>query len=119
MSREGPLGKPCDAGEDRIGGLGPDVRLPGLVMHNDKLPNGGDQRADAAVDPAAELFRREGREPPFDEIEPRAVGRREVDVPAGVLAGRLANVEVGLRPNKMERAKRAPPIARSAAAAIR
>jgi len=55
---------------------------PVSTMRGDELANGRLHLSDAAVDSSTELFVGELGEPALDEVEPRPVGRREVDVKA-------------------------------------
>ena len=49
-------------------------------MRVDKFLDAGFQLCDAAIGAATDLFHGQLGEPPFDEAQPRAVGRREVDM---------------------------------------
>src|SRR6202008_2750495 len=69
-----PLGKPRDAGENLVGGLGPHEGSALFVASLDKLPDRALQFADTAMRPASQLFRGQLGEPPFDQVEPRPVG---------------------------------------------
>lgn len=64
------------------GALGPDEGRGFRMMRSDEPTNGGLQLGDAAVHPAPELFVGELGEPALDEIQPRPVGRRKVDMNA-------------------------------------
>src|SRR4029453_19368849 len=76
--------KTLDAREDLIGGLRPLERLRALVREVDVATDGHLEFAGAAVDPPTELLLGERGEPPLDEVHPRAAGRREVDMKAGM-----------------------------------
>ena len=80
MRLERVLRETRDAGEDLVGGLDPDVPLAALVVHVDELANRRDELAHGAMHAALELFGRQGRKPAFDEIQPRGIGRREMQV---------------------------------------
>ena len=88
---EGPLRKTSDAGEDVVRALGPHERLGRFVAHVDEVPNGPLQLADTAMHPAPKLFRRQFAKPPLDQIQPRAVRRREMDVESRALGQPGAN----------------------------
>jgi len=59
------------------------------MMRSNEFPNRGLQLGDTAVDAASQLLVRELGEPALDEVQPRAVGRREVDVKRGRFANQL------------------------------
>src|SRR2546426_8555810 len=84
MRLERALRETRDAGEDLVGGLDPDVPLAALVEHVDELANRRDELAHGAMHAALELFGRQGRKPAFDQIQPRGIGRREMEVEARV-----------------------------------
>ena len=56
-----------DAGEDLVGGFGPNERLGGFVVGGDEFADGNLQFADTAVNPAADLLVGEFGKPPPDE----------------------------------------------------
>jgi hypothetical protein len=80
------LSKAGDAGQDLVGALGPDKGVAWAWCSGDKFSNRGLQLRDAAVHASTELFVGELGEPALDEVEPRPVGRREVDMKALPLA---------------------------------
>ena len=59
------------------------------MMRGDELANRRLQLRDAAVDAAPQLFVREFGEPALHEVQPRPVGRREVDVKTRGLANQF------------------------------
>src|SRR5215210_43591 len=77
---DGPLGESSDAGQDLIGTLGPDERLRIGLVGVDELLDGRFELGDTAERAATDLLHGELGEPAFDEAEPRAIGRGEVDV---------------------------------------
>jgi len=74
------FGKPSDAGEDLVRGLGPDVGLGIVVVGVDVLLDGVAQLADAAVAPTPQLLIGQIGEVPLDEVDPGAVRGGEVDL---------------------------------------
>ena len=76
----GALGEASDGCEHFVRGLGPHKGLRRGVVRVDEGPNGVFEFHNAAKDASAYLLVRELGKPPLDEIEPRPVGRREVDV---------------------------------------
>ena len=74
-----------DAGEDLVGGFGPNERLGGFVVGGDEFADGGLQFADTAVNPAADLLVGEFGKPPLDQVDPGPVGGRVVDMEAWTL----------------------------------
>src|SRR3990172_8821323 len=91
MCGQGSLCEAGDAGEDVIGALGPEERRGGGVVAVDEVMNGAFQLGRAAVDAAADLLVGQFREPTFDEIEPGAVGRREMRAEARTLGEPVAD----------------------------
>ena len=74
------LTKPRHVGENLIGGLRPNEGTRRLVGDGEVVSNGRFERAHAAVGAPLDLFLGQQSEPPFDEIQPRGTGRREVEV---------------------------------------
>jgi len=64
MHRESALREAGDAGEDLVGGLGPDEGFGGVVMRGNELADGGFELGDAAVHPTTELLGRQRRKGP-------------------------------------------------------
>ena len=79
---ERAVGKPRDAFENLIGGLGPDERFRIGMMRVNEFANRRLQLCDAAVHPSPELCVGQLGKPAFDQIQPRSVGRREMDMKA-------------------------------------
>jgi len=79
---DSPLSKPRDAREDLVRGLRPDERLGFPIVDVEEVANGSLELRDAAMRSASNLFHGEFGDPAFDEIQPRAVGRREMDMKA-------------------------------------
>ena len=73
-----------EAVEDLVCGLVPDVGLGVFVPVGDPGADRGDEVADRAVGAAFDPFRGQLGEPALDEIQPGAVGRREVEREARV-----------------------------------
>src|SRR4030095_8267178 len=76
--------KTLDAREDLIGGLRPLERLRALVREVDVATDGHLEFAGAAVEPLLELLLGRRGTPPLTGVQPRAAGRREVDMKAGM-----------------------------------
>ena len=74
-----------DLGEDVGGRLGPDVGGRVNVVSLDMLLDSGDEIRDAAKDTSSQLLLGEVTEEPFDHVEPRRTGGREVDMKAGMV----------------------------------
>ena len=74
--------KASNACEDFVSGFRPHEGLGVPVRDLDVCTDGGFELPGAPMDPAAQLLVREGGEPALHEIDPRASGRREVDVEA-------------------------------------
>ena len=85
------MGEPRDAVENLISGFGPNEGLRIGVMRIDKFANRRLQLGHAAVDAAPQLFVGERSEPALDQVQPRAVRRREVDVEARPLREPISN----------------------------
>ena len=85
MHDQGALSEPCDARQDLIGAFRPDERLAGGIAGVEELPDGGLQPPHAPMRPTAELLRRQFREPAFHQVEPRRLGRREMQMEAWAL----------------------------------
>ncbi len=85
MHDQGALSEPCDARQDLIGAFRPDERLAGGIAGVEELPDGGLQPPHAPMRPTAELLRRQFREPAFHQVEPRRIGRREMQMEAWAL----------------------------------
>ena len=66
LGGESALRVASDAGEDLVGGFGPNERLGGFVVGGDEFADGGLQFADTAVNPAADLLVGEFGKPPLD-----------------------------------------------------
>lgn len=106
MHRERALGESSDARKDVVRALRPYERLRSVVMRVEERLNRTLEFGDAAMRAASQLLRRQFGEPPFDEIEPGAVGRREVhmearprtNASASARQGRAANLEKHCRP---------------------
>ena len=79
---EGALSEAGDAGEDLVGGLDPDVGFSGVVVNIDELLDGGDELGHAAMHAATELFGGECRKPSLNQVDPRGIGRGEMEVEA-------------------------------------
>ena len=79
---DGPLSESGDARQDLIGALRPDERLRVGLMGLDELLDGRFELGHTAERAATDLLHRELGKPAFDEAEPRAVRRGEVDVEA-------------------------------------
>src|SRR4029450_701547 len=79
---ERALGKPRDAFENLIGGLDPDERFRVRMMRVNEFTNRRLQLCDAAVNPSPKLFVGQLGKPAFDQIQPRSVSRREMDMKA-------------------------------------
>ena len=71
---------PLNGGGDLVGVLGPDEGFWVLVVVVDELTNRSLKFGGASVDASLDGARGEEREPSFDLVEPRAVGRDEVEV---------------------------------------
>ena len=78
--------------QDVVGGFGPDERLRVLVPGFDPGADVGFEFFDAAVGAAAQFAVGQLGEPAFDEVEPRGVGRGEVQVEPGVLGQPLLDL---------------------------
>src|SRR5579859_862781 len=78
------LTKSGDASEDLVGGLDPQERLGRVVAGGQVEPNRVFELSDACVSATSKLLVGKHREPALDLIDPGAIGRREVDVEAGV-----------------------------------
>ena len=76
------LAEAFDAGEDLVGGFGPDERLGIQVGLIDVGLDCGFQAVGADKDAALETATAQEREPAFHQIEPRRAGRGEVQMPA-------------------------------------
>src|SRR5438093_5908390 len=85
MGDEGALSEAGDARKDLICTLGPHKRLWLLITDIDERLDGALEFADTAMHPTWQLFGRQFREPALDEVEPGAVGRREMHVESGPL----------------------------------
>ena len=83
--------KSGNARQDLVGAFGPHEGLGLLVADVDELPDGALELAHTAVRAAPNLFGRQFPEPPLDEVQPRAVRRREVDVKPWALGQPGAN----------------------------
>ena len=79
---EGGEAEALDAGQDGVGGFGPDEGSGMSVDALDVGADGGFQRARRAVHAAPELLVGEVGEEPFDLVDPGRRGRGEVHVPA-------------------------------------
>jgi putative transposase len=77
--------------EDFVSGLVPDERLRVLVPHLDPVADVLGERVDGVVNGALQLLGRERGEPSFDEVHPRSVGRREMEVEPLVAQQPLVN----------------------------
>ena len=75
-----------DGVQDPLRGLGPHVGPGVLVPVLDPRADVGVERADGLVGAAAQLFVGQLSEPAFDQIQPRAGGRGEVQLEAGMLS---------------------------------
>jgi hypothetical protein len=80
----------ADLGQDRLCGCGPDERRGVAVVGVEVVLDRGDQVGDRVKDAAADGFVGELAEEAFDEVQPRARGRGEVQVEARVLCLDLA-----------------------------
>ena len=68
------------------------------MMRGDEFANRGLQLRDAAMGAATELFVRQLGEPALDEVQPRPVRRREVDVKARALREPVSDQRGLMRP---------------------
>ena len=84
MDLVGPLPKTPDRLEDVASGLGPLERAAVFIVRLDILVDGGTPRRDTREGPALERVRRQPPEEAFHQVEPRGVGRREVELKARV-----------------------------------
>ena len=91
MGVEGAVCEAGDAGEDLVRSLGPDEGLGFRVVGVDELSDRLFEFGDAAVTAAADLLLGQLTEPALNQVEPRAVGRSEVDVEARPLGEPVAN----------------------------
>ncbi len=92
----------CDARtanllDDLLCGGCPYERFWILIMRLDEFFDGPFQTRDALEDAAAQTFPSELAEEAFDDIEPRATGRREMDMKAGVSFQLILHVLVFVR----------------------
>jgi len=85
----GALSKSGNARQDLVRVLAPHEGLGLFVADVDELPDGALELAHTAGRAAPNLFGGQFSEPPFDEVQPRAVRRREVDVDRGRLANQV------------------------------
>src|SRR6266545_3946 len=74
--------KSFELGDDRIGGCGPDERFAGDVVMGHKVIDVLNQFAHRAEGAAADGTIGDESEKAFDQVEPRAVGWHEVQMPA-------------------------------------
>ena len=72
------LTKSGDLGEDFVSSFGPDEWFGRPVADGQILPNGGFQRARAAMGAALDLLLGQRGEPALDQVEPRRAGRGEM-----------------------------------------
>ena len=77
---DGPLSESGNAGQDLVGAFRPDERLRIGLMSLDERLDGRFELGHTAERAPTDLFHREFGKPAFDEAEPRAVGRSEMDV---------------------------------------
>src|SRR2546421_8178107 len=80
----GSQAKSLDAGEDLFGRLDPDERLGVFIVGGEVEPDCVLESAGAAMSAAPKLLLSQGGEPPLDLIDPGGIGRREVEVEAGM-----------------------------------
>ena len=92
------LSKPRDARENLIGGLGPHERFRTGVMRIDEVANRRFELGDAAMHAATQLFGGEFGEPALYQVEPRPVGRCEMDVKARPFGEPVADQRRLVRP---------------------
>src|SRR5207253_738473 len=85
------LSESRDAREDLISGLGPGERLEIRMMCVDEVANSRFALHDAAVATTTQLFIGELGKPALDEIQPRAIGRREMHMKARPLGQPIAD----------------------------
>jgi hypothetical protein len=86
--------KSLKLGEDRVGAGGPDEGSTGLVVVGDEGVDLGDQVAHRAERAAADRLGADVGEEALDQVEPRAVGGDEVQVPAR--PGREPGLDLGM-----------------------
>ena len=82
MRCQGALCEPRDARQNLVGAFRPNERLAVGIAGVEELPDGSFQASHAPMRPGAELFVRQLREPAFHQVEPRRVGRREMQMEA-------------------------------------
>ena len=80
MSFERSCGETSNAVEDVVSRFGPNERRGLLVGDVDKLVNRALELDDAGVGTAFELPLSEQSKPPLDLVQPRCVGRGEMDM---------------------------------------
>ena len=85
MSLDGALAEASDADQDVVGGLGPRKGLGVGIAYLDEAADVLLELYDAEVRSAFDLLLGEMSKPALDLIEPRAIGRREVEVEARML----------------------------------
>ena len=73
-----------DAGEDLVGGFGPDEWVFASVPAVDEGPDLGGEVAGRGERAAADGLALNNAEPDLDQVQPRAGGRGEVDVDPGI-----------------------------------
>jgi hypothetical protein len=84
---ESPLCKTGDGREDLVRAFRPDERRGLFVADVNELPNGAFEFGHTPMRATPNLFGRQFAEPPLDEVQPRAVGRREVHWKRGRSSG--------------------------------
>src|ERR1700687_205123 len=80
MRGEGALGVASNAGQNLVGGLGPNEGCGIFVVDLDKLADRRFQILHAAKHTTSNPFVGEFGEPALNQVDPRTVGRREVNV---------------------------------------
>ena len=73
-----------DLGQDRVGILVPGENFGVVIMVAQEVFNGGNEIGHAFEHPASKPALRQFSKPPFDHIQPRGTGGREMEMYAGV-----------------------------------
>ena len=81
MDGQGAVAEACDGGEDIVCGFDPTERFRVGVGKGDVVHDRSLQSLGGSVNTAADLLLGQQSEEPFNLVDPRSRGRREVDVP--------------------------------------